>query len=376
MSDARNKLIEKGLAEAQNAKLGTDAGMFLGAYCEAYIEGRTDCKPGTLDNFGHARRLLIEYFGERQTLAGITPEDCERWKRWLLTEKHHAEATASKHVKRAKTLFTAAVNDRLLTASPFMKVKTGSEANDQRHYEVTAEIAADVIAECPDDDWRLIFALARYGGMRCPSEVLTLKWSDVLWDQEKLRIDSPKTGVQFCPIFPELAPILEAAFDAAPEGATFCVQQYRHGYNPATTMKKIIERAGHEPWPKLFINCRSTRRTELQRQYPDHVINKWLGHSSAVAEKHYLQVTTDDWAEGATRKTVNEVGQTVPSVGDHEGPANDFGGGAGGGAGGDTQAISGGHSGPRAQKKPAKARLRASTSFGIAAKATPQGLEP
>ena len=236
---------------------------------------------------------------------------------------------------------------------------------------MTAEIAADVLAECPDDDWRLIFALARYGGMRCPSEVLTLKWSDVLWDQEKLRIDSPKTGVRFCPIFPELAPILEAAFDAAPEGATFCVQQYRHGYNPATTMKKLIERAGHEPWPKLFINCRSTRRTELQRQYPDHVINKWLGHSSAVAEKHYLQVTADDWAEGATRTTVSEVGQTVPSVGDYERPANDF----GGNAGGNRHAVSGGHSGPRAQKKPAKARLRASTSFGIAAKATPQGLE-
>ena len=91
----------------------------------------------------------------------------------------------------------------------------------------------------------------------------------------------------------------------------------------------------------------------------------------AVAEKHYLQVTTDDWAEGATRTTVSEVGQSVTKAGDHERPANDF----GGGAGGDTHAVSGGHSGPRAQKKPAKARLRASTSFGIAAKATPQGLE-
>ena len=75
----------------------------------------------------------------------------------------------------------------------------------------------------------------------------TLKWSDVLWDQKKLRIDSPKTGLQFCPIFPELAPIPEAEFDAAPEGATFCEQRYRQGYTPATTMKKIIERAGHEP---------------------------------------------------------------------------------------------------------------------------------
>ena len=58
-----------------------------------------------------------------------------------------------------------------------------------------------------------------------------------------------------------------------------------------------------------------------------------------------MQVTTDDWAEGAKRTTVSEVGKTVPNVGDHEGPANDF----GGGAGGDTHAVSGGHSRPRAQ---------------------------
>ncbi len=44
----RKKLTEKGLAEAQNEKLGTDAGMFLDAYCAAYIAGRDDCKPGTL----------------------------------------------------------------------------------------------------------------------------------------------------------------------------------------------------------------------------------------------------------------------------------------------------------------------------------------
>ncbi len=333
-SRVRSKLTEYALAEPENEKLGTDAGTYLGPYCDSYIAGRTDCKQGTLDNFGHARRLLIEYFGSRQTLTGITPEDCERWKRWLLTEKRHAQATASKHIKRAKTLFAAAVNDRLLSENPFRKVKTGSEANDQRHYEVTAGIAADVIAECPDDDWRIIFALARYGGMRCPSEVLTLKWSDVLWEQKKLRIDSPKTGLRFCPIFPELAPILEAAFDAAPDGATFCVQRYRQGYNPATTMKKIIERAGHEPWPKLFINCRSTRRTELQRQYPDHVINKWLGHSSAVAEQHYLQVTKDDWTEGATRPTISEARQTIPQSDDHKCRPNDSGGNAGGNAGG------------------------------------------
>ena len=53
------------------------------------------------------------------------------------------------------------------------------------------------------------------------------------------------------------------------------------------------------PWPKLFVNLRSTRRTELQEVFPDHVVNKWLGHSRKVAEKHYLQVTDEHWGKAS-----------------------------------------------------------------------------
>ena len=31
-----------------------------------------------------------------------------------------------------------------------------------------------VIEACPDGQWRLLFTLARYGGLRCPSEILAL----------------------------------------------------------------------------------------------------------------------------------------------------------------------------------------------------------
>ena len=123
---------------------------------------------------------------------------------------------------------------------------------------------------------------------------------------------------------------------------------------------------------QLFINCRSTRRTELQRQYPNHVINKWLGHSSAVAERHYLQVTKDDWADGATRETVCKNRQITPQSDDHRCRPYD----SGGNTGGNTHDNTGGHSRMVAQKKPVKTRLHAPTGSGIAAQATPQGLEP
>ncbi len=39
--------------------------------------------------------------------------------------------------------------------------------------------------------------------------------------------------------------------------------------------------------------------------FPDHVVNKWLGHSGKVAEKHYLQVTDVHW---------NKALQPAPAV--------------------------------------------------------------
>ena len=42
-----------------------------------------------------------------------------------------------------------------------------------------------------------------------------------------------------------------------------------------------------------------TRRTELQERFPDHVVNRWMGHSGKVAEKHYLQVTEEHWGEAS-----------------------------------------------------------------------------
>ena len=169
---------------------------------------------------------------------------------------------------------------------------------------------------CPDQDWRLVFALARFAGMRCPSEVTALRWSDVLWDTNRLRIESSKTGLRFCPIFPELRPILERAFDVAPDRAIYCVGRYggTGDTNLSTQLKRIVTNAGHKPWPKTFINLRSTRRTELQERFPSHVVDQWLGHSTKTAEKHYLQVTEDHWAAGAMVAT----GQTVDASEDAE----------------------------------------------------------
>ena len=84
------------------------------------------------------------------------------------------------------------------------------------------------------------------------------------------------------------------------------VTRYRSAcQNLRTTFDKIIKRAGLNPWPKPFQNLRSTRETELMETYPAHVVVSWIGHSEAVARKHYLQ-TTDLHFEKAV--AVNAIG--------------------------------------------------------------------
>ena len=80
--------------------------------------------------------------------------------------------------------------------------------------------------------------------------------------------------------------------------------------NLGTMMRKIIRRAGVEPWPKPFQNCRASRQTDLEQQYPTYVVCAWLGNTPAIARKHYLTVTDEHFATAAN--TGDKLGTQTP----------------------------------------------------------------
>jgi integrase len=185
-------------------------------------------------------------------------------------------------------------------------LKTATGGNPERKFFVTAEAARSVLDACPDAEWRLIFALCRFGGLRCPSEVLALRCGDVDWERSRFIVRSCKTehhdgkDRRVVPIFPELLPYLNEAYDLAEEGQEYIVSRCRNnGVNLRTRLGKIIARAGLTPWPKLFHNLRASRQTELAERYPIHVVCAWLGNSTAIAAEHYLQVTEDHYRSAA-----------------------------------------------------------------------------
>jgi integrase len=198
------------------------------------------------------------------------------------------------------------------------------KGNKARQFFITLETARAVLdvmvdqAEQPLPQWQLIFALARLGALRCPSEISLLTWQDVDFEQGKLTIHSPKTEAydgkdkRVMPLFPELRPFLEATFNEAeqelgrPPSPTDHVvaSSYRgEGKNLGTQLKRFLRRAGIEPWPKIFHNLRSSRATELTKIYPDWMVAQWCGHDPKVAKEHYWQITDADWERAAIELT-------------------------------------------------------------------------
>ena len=302
----------------------------LGSFLREYIDFRVDLKPSTRRHLEQVRERLVEYFGEETLLENITPGDTDEWRRWL--GEKLGENTIRRFCGRGKQFFRAAVRKRAITQNPFFDMKNCTvQANRGREFFITQEVAERVLEACPDAEWRLIFALARYAGLRTPSETLALTWSDVDWERNRMTIQSPKTeryagkDSRVIPIFPELRPFLDEAFEQAESGTVHVINRYRDtSVNLRTQMLRILKRASIEPWEKLFQNLRASRATELAAEFPSHVAAAWLGHSTLVAQKHYWQVTEADFDKAAHlgAKSGTIKGSQVPSTRGDSGQEN------------------------------------------------------
>jgi integrase len=291
----------------------------LAAFIDDYLVARTDLKPGTQSNLRAARIWLEDYFGATREMDSITAGEAELYRAWLGTTGGLAENTIRGVCRKARQFFRSAFRQRLIRENPFagMKRLTDLASPKSRQFYVSRSLAEQVLANCPTDQWRLIFALCRYGGLRCPTEILALKWSDVDWKKEQFTVTCIKTArhegreTRTVPLFPELRPFLEACFRAKNKDSEWVISRIRNPKtNLRTQMIRILKKAAITPWPKLFQNLRSSRQSELIKVHSMEVACEWIGNTPAVALKHYLQITDEDYAKAmdAWRALIRHVG--------------------------------------------------------------------
>ncbi len=303
------KLAGFGLVDPRKPRT-TGTGLMLKEWLDRYTTSQT-VKPNTQLVYGRTVKHLVEFFGPGKPLAEITKLDAQDWRKYLV-KYGLAPNTVARTCGIARQFFKAAVDNDLIAKNPFAVLKGQVHGNKAREYFLSRQDAEKILEACPDAQWRLIFGLARFGGLRCPSEILALTWQDILGDKGKMLVHSPKTEhheggeTRYVPIFPELAPLLQEAFDQSEPGTVYVITRYRkRGCNLRTQFNRILAKAGVKPWPKLMQNLRSSRQTELSKTYPLHLVCAWLGNSRLVAQEHYLQVRDSDFLEASGKAQQN-----------------------------------------------------------------------
>jgi len=293
----------------------------LGEFITEYVKSRTSVKPATKEIWRQGENSLIAYFGKDMPLNKLTPGDADEYLEHLRGTTL-APMTIKKRLQFAKKIFRAAARKKLIFLDPFYDVSYTATKPDKGFF-VTAKMTAKLLDACPDHNWRMIVLLCRYGGLRCPSEVLSLRWQDILWDQNKIVVPSPKTehhpgkDTRVIPLFPELRGQLRECFESAPAGAVYVIDSgYRkramgkdgwRNCNMRTQFERIVKHAGLQKWPRLFHNLRSSRQTELAETFPSHVVCAWLGNSEKIAREHYYQITDEHFATASgTRMAAGE----------------------------------------------------------------------
>ena len=191
----------------------------LAALIESYL-GDCDVKARTVVRYGNQLAFVQRHFGPSRDITSITQADGDRFLKWLKKQKKSngeplAPSYINKVLKTSRQAFAYAVADRVISENP-LQCRSVAETKDcERDYEVTRAMTVQMLKASPYK-YELVIALARFGGLRCPSELVGLKWPDIDWDQNRFTVRSPKTehfgkAERVVPLFPELVPYLEQA---------------------------------------------------------------------------------------------------------------------------------------------------------------------
>ena len=266
-------------------------------------------KESTKRNYQTVRNRFFKFYKESDPIEKLSKESLLNWKKHLA--KKYAEATISNIIAKVKCILNWATNEKnLFVRSPGTGVKKGSYINKDRAFFVTMTDYQKLLTECRTQEQRAILTLARIGGLRIPSEIAHMTWADVQWDSSRIWVHSPKTEKhtgrdnRFVPLWEPIRQELEALYFAdEPDGKDDRVFRNRNpSSNLRTRFEKIQIRAGFVPIDKFFTNCRASRSTEVFEKYGAFLESQWIGHTQAVAMRHYYQVRDADFGMAMEEK--------------------------------------------------------------------------
>ena len=247
-------------------------------------------EPSTVKIIDTFVECITRFTGADALLTEVTSDLASSFPKWALEKGAKnggelAKATVGRRVKFARQLFEFAKKKKSIEANPFTGVRGYSDANRERQEFVSAEKVEEVIEQTTDIQLKAIVAMARYGALRCPSEIREFEWHRINWEKRTMVVMAPKTEryagheQRTVPIFDDLMKYLEMLWDAAEDGATLLFPDFQNVTDSALRgrLETLVHRAGYSLWQKAWQNLRATREMEwFEQGYQPHVITQWM----------------------------------------------------------------------------------------------------
>lgn len=271
----------------------------------------SELSPNTVVLYQNTLARLGAALSVRRKLSSVTVGDVERWLAAMRAEGL-MPATVHGELRRARTLWRRAIDHRVVAANPFSRAQTEAPTSSGPKRLLTNDEILRLVDASPTPGWANMIALCGLAGLR-RGEALILTWDAIRWGESRIVVTQPKTArhngsTRVARMEPELESILLRTRDEI-DGATLtphCRSNAKrimfggefHRKLPGGRMSTVkysgvVDRAGVDGFTaKALQTLRSSRASIWRQQYPEHVVDAWMGHSLEVARRHY--VTVDD----------------------------------------------------------------------------------
>ena len=311
----RNKhILRKERDELAPLKIGE----LLDIYLRDYARDKT-----TVHKDEAACKRLVAFFGDRQA-SEITPQLIEQFKnhrrqKMIGETRPISGATVNRDLACLKTAFSKGLQWGLVSSNPVKMVKLYSEKDRARTRYLSPDEKSKLLAIC-SPELRRIVLVALKTGMR-KSEILTLRWLDVDFGANQIKIRKSKSGrMRFIPLHPDVLEVLkdlpkgdDLIFTSSNGNAVTLYGWVRTQFDAA------LENTGIRNFK--FHDLRHTFASEMIMRGADlKTVSELLGHATTAMTERYshlspshknlaVNLLAQAKAPLATPKVLQEVGK-------------------------------------------------------------------
>lgn len=224
-----------------------------------------------------------------------------------------SELTLNTYLSTLKEIFNLIKGDIYLMENPFMeikKLKVGETERRESFSEQEIELILEKIEEDTEDAkiCKPLFTIAFQTGLR-EGDIRDLKWSDVDFDNQKIRRRTNKTKkIVEIPFLGSVEEYLSERFQIKDESDyVFPELQNRHKDNISRVVKRFLENIGIEDASviiegrsrktskKDLHSCRHTFATLAMRNGVNpEIVKQILGHTDIKMTEHYTHLNLED----------------------------------------------------------------------------------